>query len=134
MTIERTKVEEAERLGFLPNHLGRNYLGREMAFYQRMQGTVPEYNGGSWEFYTLSNGGWYMAPLLRQEQVEMVVSINGYRGKMSPDAAGLVVSLFVLNMICWDDPSDAKNSDRFYALKDYALEHPEMAEIIRAID
>ena len=59
---------------------------------------------------------------------------NGYAGCLSPDAAGIVSCLLVINQLCWENPEDEKMIDQYYLLRDFALEHVEAQEIFGAID
>lgn len=45
-----------------------------------------DYNGGFWNFYTLTNGGFYMAPA-GDKRMRLEVDGNGFSGEMSADAA-----------------------------------------------
>ena len=51
-----------------------------------------DYGGGYWLFYTLDNGGFYMAP--DSDGKFQVISPNGWEGFMSADAFGITVCLF----------------------------------------
>jgi hypothetical protein len=62
-------------------------LKLEPAIYKFAEYLSSEYNGGYWHFYTLSNGGFYMAP--DDDQPFQVSSANGWEGKLSADALGL---------------------------------------------
>ena len=57
---------------------------------------------------------------------------------MSPDAAGVVGTLFALSHLQMGLqllPADADRlSDAFYALREFAIEHAEAREILGAID
>jgi len=51
-----------------------------------------EYKGGYWDFYTLSNGGFYMA--LNSDASFDVICDNQYRGNLSADALGITACLY----------------------------------------
>lgn len=92
----------------------------------------PDYRGGYWEFFTLSNGGFYMAPAAERAFV-LTCEGNGVRGEVSADAAGIVATLMTLNCLAWTT-QDPYFTDSFYWLRDFALEHAEAGAILRAID
>ena len=46
-----------------------------------------DYHGGYWEFYTLSNGGFYMAP--SGDRFYHVTCENQFEGDLSEDAFGI---------------------------------------------
>src|SRR5699024_9703965 len=57
--ITATAVPEAERMQFLPRFFGHQYmmLGETMV-YSWMERLAPDYHGGFWNFYTLSNDAY----------------------------------------------------------------------------
>ena len=136
--IRRTTVPEDKRQFFLPTNVGtKHMLAFEFYLYDLAQQQIKDYNGGFWEFYTLDNGAWYMAP--EGEGKVQVVAPNMYSGEMSRDAAGLALTLIAINHLLWhtyttDPERSEKLNAAFYALRDYAAQHPEAAEIYGAID
>jgi hypothetical protein len=93
---------------------------------------ADSYNGGFWEFYMLSNGGFYMAP---KQQFE-VRCPNQHTGTLTGDAFGLVCCMYVYSHCSFD--SDKKLSAlctrHYHRLRDYALQHAEANAILQAID
>src|SRR5699024_7866425 len=58
--VTATPVPEAERMQFLPRFFGRRYmLLGESLVYSWMHQLAPDYHGGFWDFYTLSNDAYY---------------------------------------------------------------------------
>lgn len=132
--ITATRVPDHERAQFLPRFFGRRLMMTgESLIYSWMRELAPEYNGGFWHFYTLSNNAYYMAPALDCKTLHICCSGNFYNGHMSPDAAGIVATLYALNRLAWRT-RDERLSDLFYSLRDYAREHAEGPEIFGAID
>jgi hypothetical protein len=103
MTITAQAVPFVERLTFLPKLFGPKLMMRAEALLYTYAGrfSQDDYQGGLWEYYTLSNGGGYAAPV-KPERLRISVMGNGYEGEMSADAAGIVVSLFVLNTLTFE--------------------------------
>ena len=120
-----------ERLKFLPRVFGRRYIQGETAVFTWMRRLCRNYNGGFWDFVDLSNGGFYLR-LVRDEPLAISVSTNDYAGAMSADAASIVVSLFAINELLFAGAHEL--DDAYYALRDYALQHAECREILKAID
>ncbi|HEM8293696.1 TPA: antirestriction protein [Providencia stuartii] len=61
--ISAIEVKNAQaRLKFLPSKLGRYCIAFENAIYHWMGRNAIAYNGGYWDFYMLSNGGFYQQP------------------------------------------------------------------------
>lgn len=130
--IKAMLVSEKQRLAFLPKYFGKRMIAAEHGIYNAMGKLCTNYNGAFWNYYELSNAGIYMAPCL-EKKLEMVVVSNGYEGVLTADAAGIVVSLYMINQLCWLDQSE-KMIDHYYSLRDYASEHSEANEIYAAID
>ncbi|OYD64863.1 UNVERIFIED_ORG: antirestriction protein [Burkholderia sp. CF145] len=136
MKITHNEVPVSERLAFLPNFFGARLMMRAEAMIYDQAGHLSEnYHGGLWTFYTLSNGGFYMAPQ-SPERFTVVVHGNDYEGEVSADAFGVIVTLFVVGSLCWieNEALRAKFSNHFHQLRDYALQHEEACAILRAID
>lgn len=140
-------VADSARLGFLPKHFGsRRYLKGENAVYNWMGALCPGYRGGYWEFLELSNGSFYMRPTGCPPQAcppgapsatlphRMLVRVesNGFEGDVSADAAGIIATLFALNYLACGGAEEL--ADKYYALREFALDHPESASILGAID
>lgn len=96
-----------------------------------MHTLAADYRGGYWHFYELSNGGFYMAPW--RDSLLLRVPGNGYEGSMTADAAGITACLFALSYLSFR-LSDESINRHFHLLRDFALQHAEISEIIAAID
>lgn len=133
-TITRTQVAEDDRLDFLPKHMGLRLLFRgQNRFMEYMDRLSPQdYGGGYWEFYELSNGGWYTAPA-GEQRYRMEWDGNYYKGEMSADAAGITASLFTICELANVSGED-KLIAAYHLLLDYARQHAEAQEILSAID
>lgn len=130
--IQSTLVSNKLRGSFLPKHLGNNYLRFESMIYQMMDHFCKNYSGGYWEFYELSNNGFYMAPQ-SGEPYNLFIEGNGYEDIVSNDAAGIIVTSYVLNKLVWMTESELL-VDKYYFLLDFAGQHPESGQIFAAID
>ena len=134
--VTASLVASNRRLTFLPTYFGPRLMMRgESLVYAWLRRLSEDYNGGFWNYYELSNGGFYMAPVLGRLRLE--VDGNGYSGEMSADAAGIVATLFALGQLAAEtqgtDECDAL-IDRYHWLREYAGTHAEAAQIYRAID
>jgi len=56
-------VPLARRAGFLPGHFGKFFVAAESGVHNTMRCLCPDYPGGAWDFYALSNGGALLVPL-----------------------------------------------------------------------
>lgn len=131
-TITATPVAEDNRMNFMPKHLGRHLWQGQNLFPAYLERMSPDYSGAYWEFFELSNGGWYIAPMSDQH-FNMSWSGNGYEGEMSADAAGITASLYALCHLANTTEEDAIIS-AYHLLRDFAVGHPEGQEILAAID
>ena len=123
-----------ERLRALHRLFGPLATRVEQAIFDDLAKKAPtSYKGGFWNFYHLSNGGFYMAPA-GEEPLHLIIPSNLYEGDVSPDAAGIITCLYVFNSLCWAYPGREDFHDLFHNLRAFAGEHPEAVEIYRAID
>ncbi|AJE23485.1 antirestriction protein [Azotobacter chroococcum] len=131
--IIATPLPEKSRMGFLPAFFGENLMMlSEPLVYHWMTTLSQDYNGGLWNYYTLSNGGFYMAPE-QDKRYRVQVEGNYFNGELSADAAGIVATLFGLCELANRTQAD-RIIDLYYLLRDYAGEHPEAGLIFAAID
>lgn len=130
--IVATLVDDEDgRMEFLPHHLGNQLFRGQNVPFEWMGRLQADYGGGMWQFFNLSNGGWYMAPR-GDKPVFLSWHGNGFEGWMSPDAAGVVACIFALNQLA--QSGDDKIIKAYYALMDFAAEHAEAGLISEAID
>jgi len=132
--ITAVLVPESRRLSIAATLFGHRFpLQLEPAIYQFAEFLSGDYRGGYWHFYTLSNGGFYMAPA--GERRFAVSAENGYEGELSGDALGVTVCLYAYSHLSFREGNFAESCARYYhQLREFALEHPEAAAILAAID
>jgi len=122
------------RLRTLPRRFPNLYLVFESLVYTHMDNFAEGYrdSGGYWEFYELSNGGFYMS--LKSDRIFNVeISSNYFKGQLSADAASIVANLFALCHMA-NAHEQEYLTELYYELKDYAGLHPESMQILSAID
>ncbi len=109
-------------------------LNLEPAIYSIASNIANEYNGAYWEFYALSNGGFYMTPC--PNQLYQVSCENGYEGKLSADALGITACLYAYSHLSFSsDQSFAEIcANHYHSLREYMLQHSEASKILGAID
>ena len=129
--IERNIVHEEQRLDCRPRHCGRSFMRFEQAVYSMARRLCPEYDGGYWDYYELSNGGWYMG-LDSEEKFHVMWEGNYYEGDMSADAFSVTTNLYAYNVMFGSQ--DELFVPAYHALREYAAEHTEAQEILAAID
>lgn len=93
-----------------------------------------DYHGGIWQFYTLSNGGAFMAPEAESDKLwSLFNTLNGNGGELSAGAAGIAVCLMTYSHHAMRTECDAM-TEHYYRLRDYALSHAECSAIMHIID
>ena len=135
-TITRHLVPEGQRLAVVADLFGAHFpLRLEPVIYgitERM--TQGQYSGGYWLFYSLDGGGFYMAP--DDDRVFTVSCDNYWRGQLSADALGIVSCLYAFSHLSFSGPeSFARNcAEHYHRLRQYMMDHAEVAAILGAID
>ena len=132
VVITCSVVASRQRMTFLPRMFPGCFAHGEHAVYGFMSSFCKEYNGGDWEFYTLSNGGFFMA-LLGDQPMRLQIDTNMCDQQMSAQAAGIVVSLFALGLMAERTQSD-RVINHYHLLRDFVECHPEASKIYQAID
>lgn len=135
--ITATRVPDNRCMRFLPDTVGyRHMLYAEDLMYCWAAQLSADYQGGSWDFFKLSNGGAFAAPA-RPAHLRLLVAGNGADVVLSAEAAGVTFWLFMLGQLASQAAGDAE-TDRFaelyHQLRDFACAHPEAAGILAAID
>ena len=133
--ITRQLVADNLRILVADRHFG-------IAFARHVEPTVfnfagslsAEYSGGYWHFYQLSNGGFYMAPHTGHQF--KVSAENGFEGVMSADAFGVTCCLYAYSSLSFSGNAVLAETcaENFHWLREYALEHLEVGQIMRAVD
>ena len=132
--ITATLVPEDSRLDHTAKIFGLHFpLAIEPAIYLFADRLSPEYRGGYWHFYELSNGGFYMAP---DDKSFDVASENGWDGRMSADAFGICCCLYAYSHLSFSSNEELVELcvRHYHLLREYMFEHNEVKEILRAVD
>lgn len=128
-------VSEAERMDFVDKLFGINFPMRlEPTVFQFADHlAAPQYHGGYWQFYGLSNGGFYMAP--RTDTIFSVSCQNGFDGQMTADALGITACLYAYSNLSFGDGDFAENcAEHYHWLREFAMDHAEVRSILRVTD
>lgn len=129
--IARYLWPHKRRMYFYPTFIRKQAMQFEGMVFRYMEEYCTLYSGGYWNFYALSNGGFYIG-LKQSGQIQVENPHNYYKGEISIDAACISINLLAL---C----DSASNGDMqlikaFHHLRDYAKIHPESRDILRFID
>ncbi|NJD24553.1 MAG: antirestriction protein [Betaproteobacteria bacterium] len=133
-TIARQLVAEDQRTNVTADLFGVYFPLQLEPFVFSMASRLSEdYGGGYWLFYTLDNGGLYMAP--DSDRRFQVVSPNGWEGFMSADAFGIAVCLFAYSNLSFGSGQFAETcAEQYHLLREYMMDHAEAGAILRATD
>ena len=128
----------------LPTHLktqvtselfGLNFpMKLEPLIFNLTDHIAENYSGSYWDFYTLSNGGFYMSPC--SDELFNVSCENGFEGQLSADALGIVVCLYAYSHLSFNGQNgfDEVCAEHYHLLREFALDHDESRGIFPAID
>ena len=133
--ITRQQVSEKLRIMHTANLFGIRFpLNIEPTIYSIASNIAIEYNGAYWEFYSLSNGGFYIAP--SSDQSYQVICENGYKGKLSEDALGITACLYAYSHLSFSSNETFAElcANHYHWLRAHKLEHKEVLNILSAID
>lgn len=133
--ITRNKISNSLRIQHTANLFGIRFpLNIEPAIYSVAGNIATEYNGAYWEFYSLSNGGFYMAP--SSDSLYQVSCENGFEGKLSADALGITACLYAFSHLSFSNNTVFAEicANQYHWLREFMLEHAEARGILGAID
>lgn len=136
-SITAVLVPENRRMNFLPSYFGPTaFIHGENAVYAFLERLSPDYTGGMWNFYEVSNGGFYLAPE-SDSTFTIKVEGNGYSGQVSADAAGVIATIFAVGYMAAKitDPNEqGPLVEHYHRLLEFADSHSEGGAIFQAID
>ena len=135
MIITKNLVTEQKRTQHTARLFGLHFPMRlEPVVYGLTENLSEDYHGGYWDFWELSNGGFFMSP--RSDKLFNVSCENGYDGEMSADELGITVCLYAYSNLSFGTESQFTDTctQHYQWLRDYALDHDEACDIFRAVD
>lgn len=135
--LQAVLVPPNEREAFLPELFGNRWFTQaELEVYEWMGQLCRTYSGGFWDFYRAGEeGAGFLAPT-GDQPLALLVDGNGFCGAMSPQAAGIVVTMFTLSQLSFRAVGSAQALlvERYHALREFANQHAEAGAIFAAID
>lgn len=132
--ITAVRVFESQRMDVADEHFGIRFpLTVEPMIYQFATQLASAYSGGYWHFYSLSNGGFFMAPDIAN--AFEVIADNGYQGTMTAEALGITASLYAFSNLSFGDGKFGETcANHYHWLYEFAMLHSEVGAIRAAID
>jgi hypothetical protein len=134
LPVTRELVPEDQRLAIVERLFGMAFpLQLEPVVYGITDRMAEDYDGGYWDFFALSNGGFYMAPL--EDRVFHVKCQNMYEGNLSAEALGITSCLYAYSNLSFSLSDIAREYARHYhLLREYSMGHAEVSAIVGATD
>jgi hypothetical protein len=138
MAIEQVvafPVAEGERLEHIAHTFGARFpLQIEPLIYVLTAELAPAYDGGYWNYFGLSNGGFMMMPISDEDFA--VVCENGFVGTLSAEALGITACLYAYSHLSFSGNEDLAQmcAEHYHLLREFMIDHPEAQKIMRAID
>lgn len=135
---DAVRLEGAQRLTFLPDVFGGDFMLSEVSVYAYASRYCPDYAGGFWHFYRLPDGGGFMAPDV--ESLTLCNKENWFEQTVSGEVAGIIITALVLNHRSWHHSHHDREElsrhfcRRYEQLMAFADSHPDSATIWRALD
>ena len=100
--VTRELVPEDQRMAVAERLFGIHFpLKLEPVVFGITERMAGDYKGGYWDFYTLSNGGFYMAPSM--DRVFHIACDNMFEGDLSADALGITACLYTYSNLSFED-------------------------------
>jgi len=133
--VTRQLVAEGDRIAATATRFGPWFpLQIEPVVYSIAEQMAEDYCGGYWQFYKLSNNGFYMAP--DEDQSFDIKCQNYFSGTLSADALGIVCCLYAYSNLSFQGDFDFSRlcAKHYHLLRSYMLSHAEVAAILGAID
>jgi hypothetical protein len=124
-------TSDTERMGCLPAIAGIRCVMLENAIYDAMQTICGSYHGAYWDFYKLSNGGFYMAP--RLEQTFKLSCPNYFEAEVSANTAGVIATAMAYSELSFLK-GGACFAHAYSLLNDFIFQHKEAGFIRAALD
>jgi hypothetical protein len=133
--VTRHLVPEDQRLAVTAGLFGAYFpLAIEPVVFSITERMAKDYHGGYWNFYQLSNSGFYVAP--EDDQVFAVSCDNYFTGKLSADALGVVSCMYTFSHLSFsrDQGFGRLCAEHYHRLRGYMFTHPEVSSILGATD
>lgn len=124
-------ADEGQRLNCLPNIAGNRCVVLEHTIYDMLRGMTDDYDGGYWDYYSLSNGGFYMAP--KTEKRFHLRCENMFEHEVNAETAGIIACAMAYSHLSFL-PNGERFATSYHLLSDYIFQHPDAGLIRAALD
>jgi hypothetical protein len=120
-----------ERLQCLPRIAGIRCTLLENTIYDMLGMVCTDYAGGYWDFFTLSNGGFYMAP--KTIKTFRLTCENMFEAEVDANTAGLIACGLAYSHLSFIKGGQCF-ADAYHRLSEFIFQHPEVGTIRAALD
>ena len=127
-------VLSENRLAIVDELFGAAFPMRIEPFVYQVSGHISnDYNGGYWDYFQLSNGGFLMIP---PSDDYYCLCDNGFEGMVSAEVLGASACMYAYSHLSFSD--DRRLSElctkHYYLLRDYIPEMGEVDQILAMTD
>ena len=131
--ITASKVTSVrERMACLPNLVGVDCVVLEHTIYGMLRSLSPDYDGGFWEYFHLSNEGFFMAPETAG-QYRIRCDGNGFSGTVSAEVAGIITCAMAYSHLSFRERGE-RFARAYELLSEFIFQHSEVRSIRAALD
>jgi len=132
--IQVAIVPEEQRLALPARLFGGHFLTIETTVYAFADRLSPDYHGGYWDFYTLSNGGFYMAP--SGTDTYHLNCDNYFEGDLVANSFGITCCFYTYSNLSFseDEALSELCTRHYHWLREAILDHPDGGLILAAAD
>jgi len=115
----------------IAGNMPRHFFGLERAIFAAMGLYCASYSGGYWDYFQLSNGGFFMA-LPNDEHFHMA-SPNGFSCDVDAETAGIIATAFAYGNLSFG-PNGECFGEAYHKLSDFIFQHRNAGLIRAALD
>jgi hypothetical protein len=132
--ITQHRIDDSAKARHARKLFGVRFLWIESFVFDSASSFSSAYGEGSWDYFTLSNGGFYMAPV--DDKTFFVQCANGFDGEATAQAFGIISCLnaYAFLVLSSDQSFGQQCADHWHLLREFALEHVQVKSILAAID
>lgn len=132
LAISATLVtDENARMRCLPAIAGVRCCLLEHAIYDALGRICASYNGGYWDYFKLSNGGFYMAP--HTDALFQLSCENYFVAEVNANTAGLIATASAYSELSFLRGGDCF-AQAYHRLSYFIFQHPNAGVIRAALD
>jgi len=125
-------MPQKARMRLMHELFHKHFITVENLIYMNMVRVCPHYECGEWAFYSLSNGGFYMAPLAAPSWF-VVYAAKEYQGSFLANPTGMLVTSMALSQLtCWRDGEYM--TEMAFRLRDFIKLQPDAERLCELLD